>query len=77
MKVLYNSQHYCVSEFPGYEGLEVVDKVIGRSAFLKGEILLRFRSQMLDQLDEDATDEALDELIDCFGALMTHSVAQH
>jgi len=77
MRVLYNSQHYCVSEFPGYDGIELVDKMVGRSAFLEGEILLRFRLQMLHQINDDATDEAVDEFLDCYGALMNQPVLRH
>jgi hypothetical protein len=77
MKVLYDSTHYCVAEFPGYDGIELLDKRIRRSTFLEGEMVARFRAQMLDQIADDSTDEAVDEFLDCYGALMTQSVALH
>jgi hypothetical protein len=77
MKVLYDSSQYSVSEFPGYDGIELVDKVVGRSAFLEGEVVARFRAQMLDQITDDPTDEAVDEFLDCYGALLTHRVLRH
>jgi hypothetical protein len=77
MKVLYNSAQYCVAEFPGYDGIELFDKLVRRSAFLEGEIVARFRAQMLDQIADDSTDEAVDEFLDCYGALLTQSVQLH
>jgi len=77
MKVLYDSAHYCVAEFPGYDGIELFDKVVRRCAFLEGDIVARFREQMLDQIADDSTDEAVDEFLDCYGALLTQSVLLH
>jgi hypothetical protein len=77
MKVLYDSQHYCVSEFPGYDGIELVDKLVGRSGYLEGEVLARFRALMLDQITDDPTDEAVDEFLDCYGALLTQRILLH
>ncbi len=76
-KVLYDSRLYCVSEFSGYDGIEVVDKVVGRSAFLEGAVLARFRAMMIDQMNDDPTDEAVDELLGGFGALLNHPVYKH
>lgn len=77
MKVLYDSAHYCVAEFPGYDGIELFDKLVRRTAFIDGEMVARFRAQMLDQIADDSTDEAVDEFLDCYGALMTQPVLLH
>lgn len=77
MKVLYDSAQYCVAEFPGYDAIELFDKRVRRSAFLEGEMVERFRAQMLDQIADDSTDEAVDDFLDCYGALMTQSVLLH
>ena len=77
VKVLYDSRLYCVSEFSGYDGIEVVDKVVGRSAFLEGAVLARFRAMMIDQMNDDPTDDAVDELLGGFDALLNHPVYRH
>ena len=47
MNVMYNSENYYVVEFlPGRQGIELVDKTMGRAGFLQGEVELKFRASM-------------------------------
>ena len=46
MNVMYNSENYCVVEFPGCLGIEVLDKTTGRAGFLEGAVELKFRASI-------------------------------
>ena len=77
MNVMYNSENYCVVEFPGRHGIELVDKTMGRAGFLEGAVEAKFRASMADFAAGEPNAELVDEFLDDYGALLTNSVALH
>ena len=77
MNVMYNSDNYCVVEFPGRHGIEVVDKTLGRAGFLEGAVELKFRASMADLAAGEPSAESVDAFLGRYDALLTNSVALH
>ena len=77
MNVMYNSENYCVVEFPGRHGIEVVDKTMGRAGFLEGMVEVKFRASMADLAAGRPSVESVDEFLGHYDALLTNSVALH
>lgn len=77
MNILYNSPQYYVTEYPGLEGYELVNKVAGTGGFIQGEVAAKFRDAMQQALAEDASAETIDAAIGNFDGLMNNSVAFH
>ena len=77
MNVMYNSENYCVVEFPGRHGIEVVDKTMGRAGFLEGAVEVKFRASMADLAAGEPSAESVDEFLGLYDALLTNSVALH
>jgi hypothetical protein len=77
MNVMYNSENYCVVEFPGRHGIELVDKTTGRAGFLEGAVEVKFRASMADFAAGEPSAESVDEFLGCYDALLTNSVALH
>ena len=77
MNVMYNSENYCVVEFPGRLGIEVVDKTTGRAGFLEGAVELKFRASMAHLAAGEPSGESVDEFLGHYDALLTNSVALH
>jgi hypothetical protein len=77
MNVMYNSENYYVVEFPGRDGIELVDKTTGRGGFLEGAVELKFRASMADlALGEPSTD-SVDEFLAEYDALLTNPMVLH
>ena len=77
MNVMYNSDNYCVVEFPGRHGIEVVDKTMGRAGFLEGEVEVKFRASMADLAADQSSAESMDAFLGLYDALLINSVALH
>ena len=77
MNVMYNSENYCVVEFPGCLGVELVDKTTGRVGFLEGAVELKFRASMAHLAAGTPSAESVDEFLGHYDALLTNSVALH
>ena len=77
MNVMYNSENYCVVEFPGRLGIEVVDKTMGRTGFLEGEVEVKFRASMADLAAGETSAESMDEFLGLYEALLINTVALH
>jgi hypothetical protein len=75
MNVLYDSNAWSVVDYPGC-GIELVDKTGSRLAFLEGRIASKLRAT-LTNVDDGPGDEALDEFLGYFDALLTTPVALH
>ncbi len=73
VNVMYNSENYYVVEFPGRDGIELVDKTTGRFGFLEGAVESTFRASMAKL----ATVESMDEFLGHYEALLTNPVALH
>ena len=77
MNVLYSSPHYCVAEYSGRGGIELVDKQVGRSAYLEGALEAKFRSNMATLFSEQPSEESVDEYLGYYEALLTNPVVLH
>ena len=77
MNVMYNSENYCVVEFPGRHGIEVVDKTMGRAGFLEGAVEVKFRASMADLAAGAPSAESVDAFLGHYDALLTNSLALH
>jgi Protein of unknown function (DUF3567) len=78
MNVIYNSENYYVVEFlPGRQGIELVDKTMGRTGFLQGDVELKFRASMADLAAGEPDAELVDEFLGHYDALLINSVAMH
>ena len=78
MNVIYDSDNYCVVEYPAQHGYEVVDKQAQRVTFFQGQVAENFVQSMRDVVaEENVSFERLDEFLDNFDVLMSHPVLFH
>ena len=77
MNVMYNSDNYYVVEFPGRQGIELVDKTTGRAGFLEGAVEVKFRASMANLAAGEPSTESVDEFLEHYDALLINSVALH
>lgn len=77
LNILYDSDNYCVAEFGGADGIELVDKQARRSGYLEGPVAARFRSGMAQLWAADPGEEAVDDFLCTYEALLTHDVHLH
>jgi hypothetical protein len=77
MNVLYDSKHFYMAEFPGCEGIELVDKSTGRLGFLEGDVALKLRASMLSLFADSPSIESVDEFLGAYDALLTNPVVLH
>ena len=70
MNIVYNSDNYAIGAYPKQQRVELVDKVWGRSVFVRGSIAIGLR-EAIDRIPyEDRNEESIDSLLDdyCAGA---------
>lgn len=77
MNVMYNSENYYVVEFPGRDGIELVDKTTGRGGFLEGALEVKFRAHMATLAEEEPTTDSVDEYLAHYDALLNNPVVLH
>lgn len=77
VNILYNSDSYCVAEFAGGAGIELVDKLARRSGFLEGQVAARLRLGVARLCTDDSGEEAVDEFLCRYEALLTNSIRLH
>ena len=77
MFVMYNSENYCVVEFAGRHGIELVDKTTGRAGFLEGALEARIRASMAGFAAGVPSVEVVDEFLGHYDSLLTNSVSLH
>ena len=75
--ILYNSDSYCVAEFGGGAGIELVDKLARRSGFLEGQVAARLRQSMQRLCTDDSGEEEVDDVLCRYEALLTNSILLH
>lgn len=79
MNVLYDSSSWYVADYPGC-GVELLDKSSRRSTFLEGRMAQKMRvsiSHIFDQVEDEPSDESMDEFFGYFDALLTTPVTLH
>jgi hypothetical protein len=77
MNVIYNSENYCVVEYPVEHAIELVDKRSARGTFLQGDVAERFAQSMQDAVAEEASAEHIDEFLGEFDTLLDQPVVYH
>lgn len=89
MNMIYNSENYCVVEFPAGQstpeatpafrgGYEIVDKNARREIFIDGPLAVSFRDRVSALMNSDtSTTDDVDLLLDGFTALMQQPVVLH
>lgn len=77
VNILYNSDSYCVAEFAGGAGIELVDKLARRSGFLEGQVAALLRLGMARLRTDDSGEEVVDEFLCRYDALLTNSIHLH
>ena len=78
MNVIYDSEHYCVMEYPIRHGYELVDKLMRRGAFLEGDAAENFALRLQDVVSqENMSVERFEEFLATFEALMNQRMVYH
>lgn len=77
MNIVYNSQNYHLVEYPGQNGYELIDKTLGVTGYLVGEVADAFRESLEQLISEDPTIDTVDEFLGRFESLLTQPVRFH
>jgi len=77
MRIVYNSEQYYVAEYPGQQGLELVDKRSSRGTFFTGDVAEKFANAMNEAAGDEATTENIDAFLENFSALLNLPVVYH
>ena len=77
MRIVYNSEQYYVAEYPGQDGLELVDKRSSRGTYFQGDVAKNFVEAMNNAVGVDASVERIDEFLDSFAVLLNSPVVYH
>ena len=75
--IVYNSDNYCVLEYPAQHGYEVVDKQASRGTYFHGDIARKFRASITQAVNEDPSIERIDEFLANFGGAIDFPVTIH
>ncbi len=77
LHILYDSPNYCVAEFAGVAGVELVDKHARRSAFLEGRVAALLRANVARLCAEEPEEGEVDEFLFGYEALLTNAIRMH
>jgi hypothetical protein len=78
MNVIYESDNYCVVEYPAQHGYELVDKNTLRGTFFQGGVAERFAQSMRDVFAEkNVSVERFEEFLEDFDVQMNQPVLFH
>ena len=77
IRVLYNSDDYCVLEYPDQRACEIVARRRARGNLFQGDVAARFMHRMRTAAAADASVEHLDEFLGNFDVLLDQPVVQH
>lgn len=77
MRIVYNSEQYYVAEYPGQQGLELVDKRTSRGTFFTGDVAEKFANAMNQAAGEEASTEHIDAFLDNFSVLLNQPLVYH
>ncbi|MGD9952254.1 MAG: DUF3567 family protein [Burkholderiales bacterium] len=76
LNILYESDCFRVAEF-GAAGIELVDKQSGRSGFLEGPVAARLLADFARLSAADSDEEAVDDCLGDYQALLTQRIRLH
>ena len=78
MNVIYDSENYCLMEYPVAHGYELVDKHTQRGAYLEGDVAQQFAQRLQDVMSqENVSVERFEEFLESFEVLMNQRVTYH
>lgn len=77
MRIVYNSDQYYIAEYPGQQGLELVDKRASRGTYFQGDVAENFANAMNAVVTADSSEEHVDEFLDSFSMLLNSPVVYH
>ena len=77
MRIVYISEQYYIAEYPGQQGLELVDKRLSRGTFFTGDVAEKFANAMNEAAGDEATTENIDAFLDNFSALLNSPLVYH
>ncbi len=77
MRIVYNSEQYYVAEYPGQQGLELVDKRSSRGTYFQGDVAEKFANALNAAVVDDASTESVDEFLGNFNVLLNVPVVYH
>jgi len=85
MNTIYNSQHFCVVEFPSFGedganaagGFEIMDKQLRREIFLGGKDAELFRQSVQKLISSEPSADDFDEFLGRYAGLMTTPLTLH
>lgn len=77
MRIVYNSDQYYIAEYPGQQGLELVDKRTSRGTYFQGDVAENFANAMNAVVTADSSEEHVDEFLDSFSVLLNSPVVYH
>jgi len=77
LNILYDSECYCLAEYAGRRGLELVDKLACRSAYLEGLVASKLRAAVAYASEIDCSDETVDTMLAYYDALLIAPATPH
>mgnify|MGYP002632963929 CR=1 FL=1 len=77
MRIVYNSEQYYIAEYPGQQGLELVDKRTSRGTYFQGDVAENFANAINAVVTADSSEEHVDEYLDSFSVLLNSPVVYH
>jgi hypothetical protein len=77
LNILYDSENFYVAEFSADTGVELVDKQACRSGYLEGPVAARLRASVARMRSDDQGEDAMDEFLGTYEALLTNTVRLH
>jgi hypothetical protein len=78
MNIIYDSENYCVVEYPAQHGYELVDKHAQRGSFFQGGVAERFAEGLRSVVQEaNVSAESFEEYLGNFDILMNQTVTVH
>jgi len=77
MRIVYNSEQYYVAQYPGQDGLELVDKHNSRGTYFQGDVARKFADALNAAAGEAESIEQVDTFLDNFRVLLNSPVVFH
>lgn len=79
MRIVYNSDQYYVAQYPGQDGIELVDKHSARGTYFQGDVAHKFAEALnaaAGEVEVEST-EHVDAFLDNFRVLLNSPVLFH
>jgi len=77
LNILYDSDTYCVAEFSGDPGVELMDKQARRSLYLEGAMAARFRRSFRSLFLNGSMEDEVDAFLERYCELPAQPIVHH